>query len=473
MFLCITLFLGGKFLPPSFPFPGSQFIVRLPLITPSSLFSNPAPHYADISAIISSHKKDSVVVPIKKDSLGKTIIRHPVTEVVRAIEYPDSSRIALKAFFSALAEIKNDDKSVHILHFGDSQLEGDRISDYLRTSFQKEFGGSGPGMLPIAEDGYRLSVRMSISSNWKRFDLIHSHNREHVKRAYGPYAACFSFGKEGKDSSIAMDATASAWIRVGKHGKNLDPTAEIKRCRLFLRNVHSPVKIELADGNGVIRNDSIPVSQIFKIADFDLPEKIHDLKISFGPGASPEFYALELDSPGGIGVDNIPLRGNAGLNFTEMDREILSGMINNLNVKLIILQFGVNVVPTEAENYKYYENRLYPQLMFLKGLSPDLSILVIGASDASKKNGDVYESFKNIDKLIEAQRNAAFKAGCAFWDLYDAMGGANSMPGWVFANPPLGSPDFIHFNYNGARIVGKMLYNSMVSDLNQYLQKNQ
>ena len=468
----MTLFLGGKLLPPSFSFPGTRFSFRIPQVNATSLFSNPAPHYADISAILASHKKDSIIIPAKKDSTGKTIIRHPVTEVIRAIEYPDSNRSALKAFFNALAEIKHEDNSVHILHFGDSQLEGDRISDYLRSSLQKEFGGNGPGMLPIAEDGYRLSVGMSLSSNWKRFNLIHSHNTEHLMRAYGPYAACFSFGREGKDSSIAINETASAWIKVSKHGKNIDPKADYKRCRLFLRNISAPVRIELTDGSGFIRNDSISVSQTFNVFDFDLPEKLHDLKISFGPGVSPEFYGLELDSPGGVGVDNVPLRGSAGLNFTGMDRTVLSGIINKLNVKLIILQFGVNVVATEAENYKYYENQLYPQLMFLKSLNPDLSILVIGASDASKKNGDVYESFKHIDKLIEAQRNAAFRAGCAFWDLYDAMGGANSMPGWVFANPPLGSPDFIHFNYNGARIVGKMLYNSMVSDLNQYLQKN-
>ncbi|MCK9208945.1 MAG: hypothetical protein M0P66_17675, partial [Salinivirgaceae bacterium] len=58
--------------------------------------------------------------------------------------------------------------------------------------------------------------------------------------------------------------------------------------------------------------------------------------------------------------------------------------------------------------------------------------------------------------------------GCAFWDLYSAMGGKNSMPSWVFAEPPLASPDFIHFNRQGGHLVAQMLFNALMHEYQKY-----
>jgi len=66
-------------------------------------------------------------------------------------------------------------------------------------------------------------------------------------------------------------------------------------------------------------------------------------------------------------------------------------------------------------------------------------------------------------------KNAAFKADCGYWDLYEAMGGKNSMPSWVFAEPPLATTDFVHFNAKGAKIISKMFYNAFIFEYQQYL----
>jgi hypothetical protein len=155
-----------------------------------------------------------------------------------------------------------------------------------------------------------------------------------------------------------------------------------------------------------------------------------------------------------------------------MDPNVLREMFRILNVKLLILQFGVNVIPGDLDDYTYYENGLYSQLSQLKKLNPDLNIIVIGVSDASKKNGDTYESYGCVEKILNAQKAAAFKAGCPFWNLYAAMGGKNSMPSWVFAKEPLATTDFLHFNYAGARIVGKMFYSALINDYNEFIKKN-
>ena len=144
-------------------------------------------------------------------------------------------------------------------------------------------------------------------------------------------------------------------------------------------------------------------------------------------------------------------------------------MLKQLNARLLILQFGVNAIPGNLPEYSYYENGLYRQLTFLKKLNPDICIIVISVSDASQKTGDQYETFASVEKIVAAQKAAALKAGCAFWNLYQAMGGRNSMPSWVNAKEPLATTDFLHFNFNGSRIVAKMFYSALIHDYNDFL----
>jgi hypothetical protein len=72
----------------------------------------------------------------------------------------------------------------------------------------------------------------------------------------------------------------------------------------------------------------------------------------------------------------------------------------------------------------------------------------------------------------DALKNATFKANGIYWDMYEAMGGRNSMPGWVFAKPPLASRDFVHFNIEGSKIIAQMFYSSILYDYNLYEKKH-
>ncbi|MBR4214802.1 MAG: hypothetical protein IKR94_05750, partial [Bacteroidales bacterium] len=65
----------------------------------------------------------------------------------------------------------------------------------------------------------------------------------------------------------------------------------------------------------------------------------------------------------------------------------------------------------------------------------------------------------------------AFKNNCAFWDMYSAMGGWNSMPDWVFHEPPLAEKDFTHFSPQGANVIAKMFYNALIGRYNQYISR--
>jgi hypothetical protein len=195
------------------------------------------------------------------------------------------------------------------------------------------------------------------------------------------------------------------------------------------------------------------------------------LRFEFSGYDSPDIYALALDGSHGVAVDNIPLRGSSGTVFTSVNQGLLQSIYQNLDAKLIILQFGGNAAPSMHDNYGYYESSFYNQLITLKKLIPGVTIIVIGIADMSLKEKDKYVSYPNVVAIRDALKGASFKAKCAYWDTYEAMGGNNSMPSWVFSDPPLAEKDFIHFTVKGSGIVAQMFYKALMFEYNDYYNK--
>jgi hypothetical protein len=429
--------------------------------------------YADIASVLQQKRSDtdSLVRIEKKDTL-KRPDSLSIKLVSQPLDYPGDDRSVLYPFFSELEESLVSKQGIHILHYGDSQLEGDRITDYLRMRFQAEFGGSGPGILPLGEEDYCLALLSSVSGNWQKYNLMGTKYKDQGSHPYGPLGSYFRFGAAPQDSAAGKEKPVEAWVTFRGRELSGGRTSQYQRCRIFYENFQQAVKVSFFNGDVKIKSDTLSPARSVKEYDLSFPETPSSLTIRFTGYGSPDFYGICLDSPSGISVDNIPIRGSSGLEFTRMNPALMTEMYRILNVKLLILQFGVNVVPGNLDNYAYYENGLYQQICQLKKLNPGLNVIVIGVSDASRKNGNTYESYPCVEKILNAQKAAALRSGCAFWNLYEAMGGKNSMPSWVFAKDPLASTDFLHFNYAGARIVGKMFYSALINDYNEFIRKN-
>jgi lysophospholipase L1-like esterase len=70
--------------------------------------------------------------------------------------------------------------------------------------------------------------------------------------------------------------------------------------------------------------------------------------------------------------------------------------------------------------------------------------------------------------LVEAQKRVAKKTGSAFWNLFEAMGGKNSMVNWVEGDTVLANKDYTHLNHRGASKVAKLLYKHLMDEYNVY-----
>jgi len=75
-----------------------------------------------------------------------------------------------------------------------------------------------------------------------------------------------------------------------------------------------------------------------------------------------------------------------------------------------------------------------------------------------------------VPVVRDALKEAAFDAGAAYFDIYEVMGGENSMPLWVNADPPLAAPDYTHFSRRGSNQIAEVFINSLMTDYDKWLE---
>ncbi|MDW7695921.1 hypothetical protein R9C00_25615 [Flammeovirgaceae bacterium SG7u.111] len=399
---------------------------------------------------------DSVQMEYKENpdpNIGKKKV-HP-------IQYASDTVFPLDNFFASLVKLSSSDELIRILHYGDSQLEGDRMSDYLRNRFQKRFGGCGVGLVPVTElEGARSSLYQEASPNWVKYATYGIDRKQPKHKNYGVLGSYFTFDKSAPNNTGEMKLFRSKYAY-----KRFNV---IENFKVLLRNKQDEVQV-VVDMNGKrLGKELVAPDKDLTVVRFPVEEEFRNINVNFMSQGQPDIYGIAMDCNRGIALDNIAMRGSSGTEFTQISRGFYKEQIEKLNVKFLILQFGVNVIPSVLDDYGFYEYSMTQQLKYLKSLSPDLDILVIGVSDMSRKNGTKYETYPNVELVRDAQKNAAFKAGCAFWDLYDAMGGENSMVSWVNADPPLASTDYTHFTRRGAGAVAEMVYNEIIAEYIRY-----
>jgi hypothetical protein len=400
----------------------------------------------------------------EKCDSSTAVVTEKYDGLICKIDYPEGADTLLYPVFRALLSLGDTKQLMHILHFGDSQIEGDRVSSYLRNQFQRRFGGAGMGMIPIVANGpASLPYTYEISDGWVRYSA-----QDKVKKSdnnqYGIYLSYYKL----KSGVVNGADTFNGWVNLKWPNTGNPLIARFTTCKLYFGNVTKPFSVELTQKDSVLTQKTISKSSAFDCVTWNFNHSEKDLYIKLSGTESPDFYGVSLTCGSGVSFDNIPLRGSSGLEFTSVDKLFLRRVVKNLNVKMLIMQFGVNVVPYVTSNYSFYEKGFSNQLSFLKSLDPDLQIIVLGVGDAAQQTENGIESYPNIEKIRDAQRSAAFANGCAFWDTYQAMGGENSIYSWVHADPPLAQKDYTHLTRAGARIIGELFFRAFIAEINKF-----
>src|SRR6478609_2584787 len=187
--LAVALF----FLPAEIPLPNSY---SLRFFTLKSLLDTEGKKYADISGL---EEKFTPLTEQPQTTKNATVseTKTAFTDTLETrfrIQFPAGNDSALYQFFRHLSALPESGELVRALHYGDSQIEGDRITAFLRNKFQNRFGGCGVGLVPLTDAlGNRTSIKINADDAWKRLRAYGPDFKKKAPRNYGLMGSYFNF----------------------------------------------------------------------------------------------------------------------------------------------------------------------------------------------------------------------------------------------------------------------------------------
>jgi lysophospholipase L1-like esterase len=135
----------------------------------------------------------------------------------------------------------------------------------------------------------------------------------------------------------------------------------------------------------------------------------------------------------------------------------------------VIVNYGTN----ESGYAKFVDTTWGPEMREvvkrLHAALPESSIILMSPMDRGEKNaaGEI-ETVQVLPRLVTIESRVAAETGAAFFNTFEAMGGAGTMARWYTSEPRLVSADFIHPMPAGAKIVGELLYDALRDGYNEY-----
>lgn len=348
---------------------------------------------------------------------------------------------------------------VRIIYYGDSQVEGDRVTSLLRQTLRQEGGGTGPGLIsPVMPVMYTRSYVVRSSSNWKRYTLLDYRNGTLPHNRLGPMLALCRFTPPGD----SMKTRSFATVKINPVPGADSAVSVYENLRIFYGNNHDTVLVSIRSGSSLVDFAMLQMGEGPMEYSVTLP-RVSDITVEFTGRNSPDIYALSLESKTGVMVDNIPVRGSAGLEFVMTDIRGFEGCYSGLKPDIIFLQFGLNVVRNVRSEYHYYEEGLVKQINYLRQASGGAPVVLVSVTDMALRDNDTIRRFPNIRAIRDAQRNAAARSGALFWDAWESMGGPGSILTWFNHLPALASKDLTHLSNAGADTIALRIYSDLVA----------
>jgi len=357
----------------------------------------------------------------------------------------------LSAFFEALYSLHQKAQSIHVAYFGDSMIEGDIVTMDLRKSLQQRFGGRGIGFMPLtsATAGFRTSISHQFNENWTTY---HFNNKppEGIDLGWSG----FSFRPQpGANARFKKSKWQDAFRRIELYYKSVSAG----KWSITKHDTDSEIAFDAADS----------------ITTLALDDSIHfeDISLKLIEG-NPTVMGLNFEDGPGIYVDNYSFRGNSGVPQNTIKDETYQFASKQLNCKLVVLHYGLNVVGHEVGDYSWYLQSFRKTIRKFKRTFPDATIIISSVGDKSYKSGQQYHTESDIPLFVGMQAKLAREEGVVFWNLYQAMGGYDSMKRWVEEESPRkASKDYTHFNYAGAKTVATLFYDWLMKEYEVYLGK--
>ncbi len=370
-------------------------------------------------------------------------------------DYSDSTFRGMRPFYEALNRLSSgdeEDRQVRIAVFGDSFIEADIFTADLREMLQKRFGGCGVGFVAItsATNGFRPTVR-------------------HTFGGWESHAVTDSIGFDKKLQGISghyFIPRRGAFVELRGQKKYASLLDTCQRSTIFYLSKDS-LSLTASVNKGDAQLFSVLPSAHLQTSEVE--GNIGSVRWSAGEADSTRFYGVAMDGKQGIVLDNFSLRGSTGLSLRDIPQRMLKEFNRVRPYDLIVLEYGLNVATERGRNYDKYQKGLLTAIEHLKNCFPQAGVLLLSVGDRDYKDDEgELRTMPGVKNLVRYQQHTAALSGIAFWSMFEAMGGEESMATLVHAKPAMANLDYTHINFRGGRFLAGLLYETLIYGKEQY-----
>lgn len=408
----------------------------------------------DTIQIDTAAMRDSISKTTGIDSTGLAL-RDSLYRVMYAEQGADSlgvriedysvGHIGLKRFFEALQS--SWERPVRIAFLGDSFIEGDIVVADFRSGLQKRFGGGGVGFIPITSvaSQYRPTVEQK-AAGWKTWSLLAGHDQRYTLPGM---------------TFVPKDDTPSVYVKTTERYPESDTVSSLKF--IYEANIRTQMKLTC---NGLADTLVERLAPTSEITQYERKGCFTEAFFSFADTAGFRALGIALESDTGVIVDNYSLRGNSGMTLSRLDSTRCRELSAVRPYDLIVLQYGLNIVSDTIMQYGWYGKRMEEAIRHIRACFPETDILLLGVSDRSRQANGTFETMPAVLALLHTQRQTARRSGIAFWNVFGAMGGENSMVRYVEKN--WASKDYTHLGFRGGKEIATALLNALLLEKDFY-----
>lgn len=371
---------------------------------------------------------------------------------------------SLAPFYAALArtEAKQPGAITRISHYGDSPITNDVITGTVRHALQVQYGDSGHGFILIGRP-WESYVHQSISFSGSDWDNDHLMAPKGGRGLFGFGGVSFTANGPGKSVKYGPAPDGDT----GKNFAHIDV--------YFLKQSNGGdfgVSVNGGDPQTVSTQGPDDESGFAEVKAPGPGPNTFEIRSGNGPirlfGA-----VLENDDPG-VTYDSLGIIGAyAGLLATTMNEQHWAAQLQHRKPNLVIINYGTNESQYASdEQMAVYDRNLREVIRRIRAAVPDAAILIMSPMDRGKRQGGQIITHPAIPKIVAMQQNVALSTGCAFFNMYQAMGGDGTMARWYASKPRLVSEDLIHPSGAGGVIVGNLIRDALLNGFAVYKQQH-
>lgn len=365
--------------------------------------------------------------------------------------YGDSQQF--KKFYSKLDSVINFGKGqINIISIGGSHIQADIYTGEMRNRFQNLFGdqNAGRGLLfpyRLAHTNTPYGYYFDYTGNWETC-------RNVEKNKY-----C-DLGLMGITATTSDSASSLTLL--------FEPENNLKYDFNGIRIYHRIDPLSFS-----IRIDSSIISRVVEnkkedYTEFYFNSYIDSLEVKFVKTDSLQSFfelygMLPLTREPGICLHNIGINGAATSSFLRCN--LMKEQLRSIKPDLVIFGLGINDAYGRNFNQEGYEANYDSLIEWISEASTDAAILLTTNND-----NYLYKRYINRNSLLvqESMQRIAKKNEVAIWDMFEIMGGLNSIQLWKKAG--LAKYDMVHFTREGYILLGDLLFDALIQNWGEYLQ---